>query len=112
MKLDCQFSSFTKGATCEHCGFALKRDYRNGYLRACKAQQQLSQCPHLLDPTGESAQMFNCGCASSRANGVETSVFACALYGVCVPFVPAQATGVLPMKCSVCPDNTVAARSL
>jgi len=49
--------------------------------------------------------MFNCGCASSRTSGVETSVFACALYGVCVPFAPAAATGVLPMKCALCGHN-------
>lgn len=44
------------------------------------------ECPHLLDPTGESVKVFGCGCASSSKHGVLTTVFECEVYGRCVPF--------------------------
>lgn len=46
--------------------------------------------------------MFNCG---GCKGGTLTSVFYCGRYTKCVPFAPSQAYGVLPWRCSDCPQN-------
>lgn len=80
------------GAVCSICGKAMKL----GQRRTCRAivpyvdgtepakVRVTSQCPHLLDPLGESVLLFGCGCASSKSRGVEVSVWSCRLHERCV----------------------------
>src|SRR5574343_616588 len=83
----CSWSNLASGTPCEHCGYRLKRDYTTSPQRTCRGQHAPQrECPHLLDPTGDTTRVFGCGCASSRANGIEVSVFECGLYGRCVIF--------------------------
>lgn len=67
---------------------------------------QVSKCPHLLEPLGESVKVLGCGCGSTRKNGLDTSVWGCGLYGRCAPLARGtHLSDEAVTQCSKCEQN-------
>lgn len=66
------------------------------------------RCPRLGEPTGESVQVYGVGCPSEQCL---TAVWACALYGRCVPLPRGTSLADDTIsRCLVCPDRPVSDR--
>lgn len=102
--MNCKWECLRIGCKCLHgCGYALRRNYDTAPVRTCKAAPPPTPaCPHLLEATGESVPVKQCGC------GAMTAVFECALYVKCAPIVRKAGAYIEVAEitlCRDCPDN-------
>lgn len=98
----CDWQKIEGGVKCRHCGTI--RD--KARARNCTANlPKPTECPHLLDPLGESVTLYGCGCSSSKKNGIDASVWGCDLFGKCVRQKGTHVSDPVVKLCHGCESN-------